>query len=260
MTHKMTVGFETFCWEKDWEFLMKTKRLEFMIERNLFNFDKRTLFINNVSNEKRVRKQADKLIASGLLTDYYFVEDYAAEALEFLGLSKEALGKGYYYSIASLVGIYLNLCDYTLHFSGDSVVTEPVDWVQCCIDEMQKNDRIKFSSLMWDIGSPEHSWMEARKDSVEENDKFLVSRSCFSDQCYLIKTEDFRGQIYNEDHPSSAAYPVYGGELFEKRVNSWLRNRDYHRLIFKGGQYIHRNFPNHPLKRKWYLISGKYNI
>jgi len=35
------------------------------------------------------------------------VHEHAQEALDFFQLSKEKLGKGYYYSIAELVSIYL---------------------------------------------------------------------------------------------------------------------------------------------------------
>jgi hypothetical protein len=44
----MTVTFETKCYENDWEILLKTRRLQTMIERHHYPFARRILYINNV--------------------------------------------------------------------------------------------------------------------------------------------------------------------------------------------------------------------
>ena len=76
--------------------------------------------INNVSNYKLVTKAADKLINSGILTDYFLVNDYVDKTLKFFDLTKKELGKGYYYSISELVSIFLCTTEYLLHYSSDS--------------------------------------------------------------------------------------------------------------------------------------------
>ena len=43
----------------------------------------------------------------------------------------------------------------------------------------------------------------------------------------LGKHHDFKAPIYNEANPVSERYPKYGGETFEKRVDSWIRNHKY---------------------------------
>ena len=48
----------------------------------------------------------------GVITDYFFVEDYISEVLQFFQLSKEALGKGLNYSNHELVSIYICQTDY----------------------------------------------------------------------------------------------------------------------------------------------------
>jgi hypothetical protein len=58
---KHSVTFETKCYEKDWEILLKTNRLEAMISRNQYDFTERILYINNVSDPDKVRSYADKL-------------------------------------------------------------------------------------------------------------------------------------------------------------------------------------------------------
>ena len=51
--------------------------------------------INNISNYSTIIRAADKLINNGTLTDYYVVDDYAKQTLEYFDITKEDLGIGY---------------------------------------------------------------------------------------------------------------------------------------------------------------------
>ncbi len=247
-----SVTFETKCWENDWEFLLKTNRLSLMAQRNNFEFANKTLFINNVNDYKKVAGYAQKLKDKGILTDFHMVRDYEDEALKFFQLSKEILGKGYVYSIAELVSLYLCQTDFLLHFSGDAMPAQSTNWIEKVFEKFDKNPQFKVANLTWD-----HKYEEARSESLSEDDDFFSGYG-FSDQMYLVRTSDFKAPIYNEAHPDSERYPQYGGELFEKRVDSWMRNHEYQRLTYKHGSYLHKNFPHHPLKRKARLFLDKY--
>jgi len=61
------VTFETKCYEKDWEILLKTDRIEKMIEFNQFQFKEKILYINNVQDVREVSRHADKLVARDVL-------------------------------------------------------------------------------------------------------------------------------------------------------------------------------------------------
>ncbi|MNQ95125.1 hypothetical protein D3C85_1106690 [compost metagenome] len=179
---------------------------------------------------------ANKLVLDGILTSYVVVDQYAQEALDFFAIVKDSFNGGYYYSISELVAIYLCKTDYLLHFSSDSILASPFNWVEPAIKNMEDDPRIKVANPTWNW-----SYEYAKQESEEENDHFYLGYG-FSDQCYLIRTKDFRAPIYNEKHPASQRYPAYGGELFEKRVDSWMRNHHYLRSTYKHGSYIHRNF------------------
>ena len=60
----------------------------------------------------------------------------------------------------------------------------------------------------------------------------------FETKCY---ESDFKDRIYYEHHPDSQRYPAYGGELFEKRVDAWMRTNGFLRCTYKHGSYIPRN-------------------
>jgi hypothetical protein len=232
-TYELT--FETKCWENDWEYILKTDRLRKAIDYNKFNFKEKVLYINNVKDINQVKSYADKLVNKNILTSYVVVDDYAEEALTFFGLTKEDFKGGYYYSIQELVGIYLCKTEYLLHFSGDASLVIPIDWIDKALKKMNSDEKIKVACLTWN-----NCYEAAKRESYGEDENFYLAQG-FSDQNYLIKVSDFKNKIYNEINPISQRYPVYGGELFEKRVDSYMRNNGLYRIIFKHGSYLHKN-------------------
>jgi hypothetical protein len=238
-----TITLETKCWEHDWKRILEGEWLRLLAERNAFPFSEKILMINNVKNYSVVSKRAERAVQQGWLTKYIIVEEHAAKALDFFSINRESLGIGYPYSIAELTGIFLCRSDFLLHFAGDCMPAAASDWVSRAAHLMSQDPRIKLCML-----NPGEDYGEAKKLSTEQTGDFYIGCG-FSDQCYLVRTEEFRQRIYNETHPASARYPKYGGELFEKRVDSWLRNHGHLAASFKRAHYIHKNWPLPPLAR-----------
>ena len=252
----MKISFETKVWEKDWEFILKTSRIQKILDKCNYNFDRRILLINNVDNYGMVANYADRLVKIGVLTEYIDVSEHADKALEYFELSKESLGLGYYYSIAELVSLYLSDTKYLLHFSSDSIISKetPSDWIEWAIEILESNSQVKVVNLGWD-----KTGIKMREEAISETDLYLNSFG-FSDQMYLVRTKDFKGKIYNFHHPDSDRYPQYGGDLFEKRVDSWLRIHNFYRATLKEGCYIHSNFTNSKLKKKLSILLNKADL
>ncbi len=78
-----SVTFITSCWERDWDILLKTKFLLNKIQRNQYAFTSKVLAINNVKNRAKVEKHAEKAVANGIITNYFFVEDCIDDTLDF---------------------------------------------------------------------------------------------------------------------------------------------------------------------------------
>ena len=243
MTAKPTIALETKCWEHDWRHILESEWLRQLAERNSHPFSDKILMINNVRNYSVVSKHAERAIQKGWLTKYIIVEEHAAAALDFYSISRESLGVGYRYSIAELVGLFLCRSDFLLHYAGDCIPATASDWISCAVQLMSQDSRVKVCNLDWD-----ENHREASGGAAGETDDFHLGAG-FSDQCYLVRTEEFRQCIYNETHPASARYPKYGGELFEKRVDSWMQNHGHLRATYKHGHYIHKNWPLPPLAR-----------
>ena len=84
----MIVDFETKCWEEDWEYILKTNRLEKMIDLNDYKFSKKRLIINNVEDKSEVEKYANKKIAKNIIDEYINVKDYEDEVLNYFEISE----------------------------------------------------------------------------------------------------------------------------------------------------------------------------
>ncbi|HLE57929.1 MAG TPA: hypothetical protein VJB15_12655 [Rhodothermia bacterium] len=247
-----SVTIETKCWENDWELVLKTDRIQRVVESCAFDFARKTLVINNVRSPRKVCAQAERLVKSGVLSDFHLVADHEDEALDFFELTKAALGAGYVYSIAELVGIYLCSTQFLLHFSGDSMPMRAAGWIDAALQRFGTDPRVKVANLTWN-----KRYAEAKSEAFAEDDDFYIGYG-FSDQMYLVRTADFRSAaVYHEKHDMSARYPEYGGELFEKRTDSWMRNHQFVRLTYKHGSYEHRNFPQSNAGRKLALITAR---
>jgi hypothetical protein len=233
-----SVTFEIKVYENDWEYLLIGDYLDKVISRCNYNFKKKILLINNVKDICEVVKYAIMKVEEGVIDEYYIVEEYSKEALVYFDVKKESFGIGYYYSISELVSIYLCDTDFLLHFSSDSYLdNNQVSWIDNAIGIFKEREDVIVANPVWNF-----AYEEAKNESTSEIDDFYLGYG-FSDQCYLIRMDVFKKSIYNENNPVSERYPIYGGELFEKRVDSFMRNHKKLRITSKKISYIHRNFP-----------------
>ena len=231
----MSITFETKCWEQDWEILLKTDYLRNQIENCNYQFARRRLIINNVKDPDLVSYYANNAIKDGIIDEFVIAEEWAEIVLDFFNLSKESLGKGYYYSISELVGIYLASSDYLLHFSSDSRLEKKSRFVQDALFLLQNHSEVAVVNPMWN-----YKYSSIDCPNWDENHLFHIGNG-FSDQCYLVRTSEFRKDIYHYSHQTGSFFPEYGGELFEKRCNAYLRCNDRKRATYMRASYWTEN-------------------
>jgi len=253
---KDSVTFSTKCWENDWEIILKDGFLDEMISRNNFDFDSKILVINNVQNRKLVEAAAEDKKTQGIINDYFFVEDYAEQVLKYFDISRKSFKEknkdGYLYSISELFEIFYARTEYLVHFSGDAILEKKYNWVDKAIKVLHKYNNVAVVNPGWD-----NKFDEVEKESNRQDENCFFSNGYFSDQSYLIRTKDFKDRIFNEEHPDSDRYPRYGGNLFEKRVDAWMRNNHKKRATLKDISYLHRNW-NWLNRKKFILLKGRY--
>lgn len=257
----LDITFVTACFYKDWEFLLKTEYLNQMITRCQVPFKSRWLLINNVDDLELVKWYAQRKVAQGVIDAYFVTADYIDKALDFFGLSRESFrgeagGDGYYYSIADFVALYLCQTRYLLAFTGDAILQKGAhQWIQKACRIMDVKPEYVVANPTWN-----QDYIGAREESLGRMEEDFFVGYGFSDQCYLVRSADFRAKIYGFRHPDSTRYPIYGGEAFEKRVDAWMRCMGFLRLTCANESYLHRDFPTASWKRLWWFLKFRLGM
>ncbi|HSX14267.1 MAG TPA: hypothetical protein VLE96_07620 [Chlamydiales bacterium] len=234
----MSCTFATTCWENDWRHILLTPGYlqTKMIGNHCFAFEERILVINNVRNLKEVKEAAEKHLREGTLTRYLIADEWVERAFAFFQLKKEDFPNDwvYYNALGPLIAIYVLQTEYLLYHTGDVYLAKPVDWIVSSIRFMRKNPKIQVANLIWNqqIG-------EVKQESYRKSWNFFYAKEGFSDQQFLVRKSTFQAPIYKEIREDSHHYPR--GDVFEKRVFSFLKNRHYERIICRKGSYTHEN-------------------
>lgn len=225
-----TVTFATSCWEKDWRLILQDPEYlkKKQIGNHCFDFDERLLIINNVHDLNAVKKIGENHEALDR------VEVAEEKILEFFGLKRSDFDEWQYYNALSpLSAIYHCKTDYLLYVTGDVYLKKPVNWIEKAIRFMEKKGA-KVANLTWN-----DNYREAKKESYRTTWNFYVASQGFSDQMFLVKRSDFAAPIYGEIRPDASHYPR--GDVFEKRLFSFMKNRGWERITFRRGSYTHEN-------------------
>ena len=244
-----TVTFATSCWENDWKMILQGDYLaDKQINPHGTAFERRILIINNVRDPKKVSEAAQKKVEQEVLSDFYLSQEKDKEIMEFFCLKREDFKAGpdahlypgvnndwvYFNALAPLAAIYYCRTDYLLYLTGDSYLTDKVVWIPAAINQMEKKPKFKVANLTWNL-----NYKEAKKESYREDKDFYIAKEGFSDQFFLVKTEEFQKPIYGEIRKDSSHFPR--GDVFERRVYSYLKNRGFLRLTYKHGSYLHES-------------------
>ena len=247
----LKISFATSVWEKDYRFILgDNDYLETqMIENHNFPFDEKVIIINNVDDIDHAYKLASRKLDSGILTKIFIAKESEKEMLCFFKVQREDFtayrvnekGEGllvndnwiYYNGLAPLSAIYNCDTEYLLYQTGDSRLDQKIDWIEDAIFMMQKNKQYKVANLNWDNG------MGAVFDAYNLERKYLISKKGFSDQLFLVKTEDFKNPIYGTVREDAKHFPW--GDTFEKRVFSHMVDQGWERITLGDKFYISKN-------------------
>lgn len=230
------ITFETKVWEGDWKKVLRPESISSNVRRCGHLIQNRVVMVNNVSDLARVENRCQELVDAGMLDSFCHVDRFAEAVLAHFGLKSTDFGSGYRYSIAELTSIYLCKTPYLLHFSGDSMVDDatPQGWLDTGLRVLDRRPDVAVFNLTWN-----NKHHEVKEQSVEQDDDCYYGYG-FSDQMYLIRTADFLKSIYHYSHEGSSAH--HHGDIFEKRVDSWMRSTNRLRATLKAGSYTHPTY------------------
>jgi hypothetical protein len=230
---EILVTLETKVWEKDWRKVLQRERLCLTYDLNVGRVH-RKLLINNVENPGVVRALANEFVTSGLIDEVVVVEDYLDEALRHFSLSKESLGKGLVYSSAEVVGILTCKTPFLCHYASDCWNLHLSNWCSRGVELLNSNPKVSVVNPIWN-----GDYLGVLAESSSRSENYAIGYG-FSDQCYLVRADEFKAADLNLKHFASERYPAYGGELFEKRVDAWMRNNARLRATDLSAAYVHQ--------------------
>lgn len=233
---KKTITFATNCWQADWQSVLQGGDLELMIKNSCYPFDEKILCISNVDDLDLVKLNAQKKVDEGVIDRYIVVSEMAKEVLAHFDIKEEDFKGGYNYSMSPLTAIYAGSSDFLLYYTEDVCIEhDRHSWVADSMDLLNKDSRVFVSNPLWN-----HSHDCAKSESDYETDDWYIGYG-FSDQCFLVRRDEFFQDIYKERHPDEIRYPIYGGDGFEKRVNSYMRNHERYSATNKHVSYLHED-------------------
>lgn len=203
------------------------------VERqNRFSFARRVALINNVDDHADAEHRAQMLVASGELHSYHWVSECVDHALQVTGLGETQLGRVAHYSDCSLVAITLPGSPWLLYWDPDVWLEEPRDWITPATRRMQADPRVMVANPLWQDPTLNQSTMEFDGD-------FALGQG-FSDQVYLVRRDELAAPIYHERCIARYRYPLSAvGDVFEARVDAWMRHHGRLRLTYLPARYRH---------------------
>jgi hypothetical protein len=239
------ITFFTQCYEKDWHAIVNQGAFARKVENLNYDFFKKILIITNVKDRKSLEESLSKLIEDGTIDEYFFTDDYSDKVLEFFDIKMDSFNGGYWYSIGPLLAVYLCDTEYMIYLTGDSITEKKdYDWISEGIKILETDNKVKVVNPVWNLQyeaakNDENDYIRNGTPLTDKNTDWSYGMG-FSDQCFLIPTNTFKSQIYNEQNNlSDMTYPGYAGDSFEKRVSSYLKNNKLYRITSNYSTYFH---------------------
>lgn len=203
-----------------------------------YKFDDIHVIINNVDNRGLIEKKVQNLKEKGIITDFYFVEDYIDKALISFGIDYDVLGKIPHYSDFLYVSIFVTKTKFLFHFDSDNVILKSGNFVNDSVILLNSNKSVMCTA-------PKYLKFYPEQNAITENDNFYFCY-LFGDQIFFIRKEDFSKNIYNYKcmypfvaYPLSHVFPI-----FEQRVNSYMRCNNRFLAYHKSSSYSQPNVGN----------------
>ena len=223
-----TICFQTSCYQKSYRHLLDGQLYKYLALFPNTPFKEKQLIVNNLIDSVDFSKVFKNF-------NVYYSDNNIDNILHNFGINLNSYTKdNLYYSIQHFVGIFNTTCDYIFHVSEDCNIDNLDDkFIEECIHVLDENSQYICASPNWidclNLGG--------KQEAQKEINNFYVCKG-FTDQVYIIKAKEFKQKIYNFIHNDSNRYPDYGGQAFEKRINSWMQCCNLYRIVHNKYYYL----------------------
>jgi len=207
--------------------------------QNRRRFTERILLVNNVEDPVGTRARAQRILDDGEVTSVHFVASHIDDVLVALGLSKVEFGRLLHLTDWAFVAPFVTRSSYMLHWDADVSLARPVDWVGAAVELLDTEPAVFCATAR-------PTWWDPRKELIVGTRPGFALGYGFSDQMFLVRTDELRQPIYHERCPASARYPTsHICATFEQRLDSYMRRHCCYRAVYLESHFSHEG-------RGWY--------
>jgi len=223
------------CFERDYRNVLSPGFMADKASQFRFPFSRVVVSINNVRDRGHAIRMAEEAVKRREIDAYLDVQRLLPKALSSCGLKDADLGIVRHYVDFALVAVVSAQPGYLLYCCAEVEMVEPFDWITPAIEVLQKQPDILVANPVW-----EKDPAGVERESLRRQGHHFVGRG-FSDQCFLVDAERLAKPVYRYKHPAGDRYPMSDlGDIFEKRVDAYMRHKGLMRLTDPRASYIHR--------------------
>jgi len=229
---KEEVSFFTQCYDRDYQYVLNEKRILNTTQLIKLPYN---IIINLCDNYMAVKEHCEILREKKLINNYFCVNEYLYDILEYFDLTESQFTCKLHYKIClyGMAALFFCKTQYLFFLTGDSIPTYMTNFIMDCLTHDKQTSELYTYTLNW-ADSLDHP----RSQSYKEDEKFLYVKN-FSDQNFLVHKNYLNIKKLLQEF-NTIDYPHI--DAFESRFSKYMSNNNISRAIYKEGNYKHQNF------------------
>ncbi|QGF23888.1 hypothetical protein [Raineyella fluvialis] len=234
------VEFVINCFERNIDLVTRPGFLTAAVGQHRFDFDTRTLLVNNVNDRDAAATLAQAAVDRGEVDRFFFVQDLFPKGLEATGLRARHFGRYLHWSDCCVAALVLPGPDLLCYVDVDLTLAQPFDWISPALEVMRSDPRVAVGNPTWKMLDGRSS---ARDEADEEGTGHVLGYG-FSDQVFLLRRSVFTRRLLPRwlplwvACPASCRYPaVHRGFFFEQVVDGFMRRHGLLRVTVLGASF-----------------------
>jgi hypothetical protein len=253
------VDFAVNCYERTYRHVLEPGVFQTLLADHARAFARRTAIINNVEDRSDAERRARRLVESGELDAWFFVEDHIEGALQRTGLTATEIARAPYFTDWGLVLVTIPGPDWVVHCDAEVRLREPHDWVTPSIELMCRDGRVMAANPRW--YTPSLRYDPLSRSTFEHVGEFALGPG-FSDQLFLCRRSELAAPIYRQRCLSIRRYPMaHVCRPFEARIDAWMRHHGRLRATYRDAVYVHPDEigEGYPARRPMEKLEAVFN-
>jgi hypothetical protein len=239
------------CFERDYREVLAPGFMKAKAAQFRHPFTRRVVTINNVTDCTDALTRAAEAVKRGEIDAFLEVDKMLPAALKLCGVTLRQLGPVKHYTDFALVAVVNAAPGFLLYCCAEVDLVEACDWITPALEKLSSDPKYLIANPAWGT-----SLAGVEREALFKSGEYFVGHG-FSDQCFLVDASRLAKDVYGFSHPSGDRYPLSQmGEVFEQRVDAYMRHAGLLRLTDPRVSYLHKGaeglgYPKLPLWRRF---------